>query len=115
MPELKDLLDKINAFRDARNWRQFHRPKDLAISLCLEAAEVLEHFQWKNEEEIKNHITRNKEEMGDELADVLNYLLQLANELEIDIIEASHKKIAKNELKYPVQKSRNKHTNYTGL
>lgn len=115
MSELKDLLDKINAFRDARNWRQFHQPKDLAISLCLEAAEVLEHFQWKSEEEIKNHIARNKEELGDELADVLNYLLQLADETGIDLIKASHKKIAKNEKKYPVEKSRNKHTKYSQL
>ena len=115
MSEIKTLLKKINDFRDDRGWRQFHRPKELAISLCLEAAEVLEHFQWKSNEEIKEYSVTHKEEIGDELADVLNYLLQLADELEIDIIKASEKKIEKNALKYPIEKSKNKHTKYTKL
>ncbi|MBI3070125.1 MAG: nucleotide pyrophosphohydrolase, partial [Candidatus Levybacteria bacterium] len=69
--DIKELQDIVIKFRDARDWKKFHNPKDASLSLVLEAAEVMEHFQWKDEKEIKNYIKSNKKELGKELADVL--------------------------------------------
>ena len=113
--ELDELQKKVLAFRDARDWKQFHNPKDLAISLLLEAAELLEHFQWKNPEEMLKHLKNNKEEIADELADVFYFVLIAANDFEIDLGEAMSKKLAKNEAKYPVDKSKGSHKKYTEL
>ena len=113
--EYKELLRRIIAFRDARDWKQFHNPKDMAISLVLEANEFLEHFQWKNPEEVKQHINENKEEISDELADVLYWVLLISNDLNIDLYDALTRKMAKNEAKYPVDKAKGKHTKYTEL
>ena len=82
MITIQELTKKIIAFRDERDWKQFHNPKDLAISLVLEAGEVMEHFQWKTKEEIEVHIRTHKEDIADELADVLHYLLILSHDLE---------------------------------
>jgi len=111
MTNLDDLQKKIIAFRDERDWKQFHTPKDMAISLALEAAEVLEHFQWKNEAEIAEYLKTNKEDIGDELADVLWWVLLMSHDLGIDILEASERKIEKTAKKYPVEKSKGKHNN----
>ena len=110
---LKDLQIMIRKFCDDRNWDQFHNPKDLSISLALEAAEVLEHFQWKNDDEMARHSVDKKEEVGEELADVLYWVLLLANKLDIDLVNAFKKKIDKNEVKYPVEKSKGSHKKYT--
>jgi NTP pyrophosphatase (non-canonical NTP hydrolase) len=99
---LKHLQQKIIDFRDARNWRQFHNPKDLAISLSLEAGELLENFQWKSSEEA---VQVNFENIKDEIADVIIYALLLSHELGIDVEEAITNKIKKNEQKYPIEKS----------
>lgn len=115
MSDIGVLTKKILKFRDARNWGQFNQAKDLAISLSLEAAEVLEHFQWKNEKEIEEYIKTNKEEISDELSDVLWYLLIMAHDLDIDIIRAFENKMAKNAMKYPVEISKGKHTKYNKL
>ena len=109
------MQKKIVAFRDARDWKQFHNPKDLAISLVLEAGEFLEHFQWKNPEEIEQHIANHKEDVGDELADVLYWVLLIANDFDIDIADALSKKLQKNEAKYPVAKAKGSHKKYTEL
>lgn len=115
MSEIKKLTDRIIKFRDARDWKQFHNPKDLAISLSLEASEVLEHFQWKNEKEINEYVKTNRDEIADELADVLNYLLLTAHDLDIDIVDALNKKIEKSEIKYPVEKAKGNAKKYTEL
>jgi len=112
---INDLTKKIIAFRDARDWKQFHTPKDLAISLSLEAGEVLEHFQWKTNEEVIKYLKDHKEDIGDELGDVFNYLLLLSDAAGIDILEAAEKKLKKNEEKYPVDKARGRHTKYNKL
>lgn len=112
---LQELIDQIVAFRDARNWKQFHNPKDLAISLVLEAGEVMEHFQWKNAEEMAKHVEEHREDIADELADTIFYLLLMAHDLDIDIAEALEKKIEKNNAKYPVEKSMGSHKKYTEL
>ena len=113
--EIKKLTDRVLHFRDARNWKQFHKPKDLAISLSLEAGEVLEHFQWKSEAEIEQYVKTNKDEIADELSDVLNYLLLMAHDLEIDLSAAQEKKIEKNAKKYPVEKATGNSAKYDKL
>lgn len=115
MMNIDELTKRIIAFRNARDWEQFHNPKDVALSLILEATEVMEHFQWKNAEEMKKYIKTNKAEIGEELADVLYWVLLMSHDLNIDILEALDKKILKNEEKYPVEKARGKHTKYTKL
>jgi len=79
MSEIKQLTQKIKAFRDERDWKQFHNHKDVALSLVLEASEVLEHFQWKSPKEVNEHAKNNKEDLADELADVAMYLFELYN------------------------------------
>ena len=107
-----NTTDKINQFRDDRDWRQFHNEKDLAISISLEAAELLELFQWKSPEEVReNSIERIKEE----LADVLIYSHMLASNLDLDIDEIIEAKLEKNNIKYPVDKSRGNKEKYTEL
>lgn len=112
---LEELQQRIISFRDARDWKQFHNPKDSAISLVLEATEVLEHFQWKDAEEMQRHVESAKEEISDELADTLHWVLLLANDLNIDLGKAAEHKLAKNEKKYPVEKSKGNHKKYTEL
>jgi len=112
---ITDLQKMIRKFCDDRNWDQFHNPKDLSISLALEAAEVLEHFQWKNTEEMAAHAKANKTDVGEELADVFYWVLLLANKLDIDLVDAFSEKMVKNEAKYPVEKARNSHKKYTEL
>lgn len=115
MKNIKTLTGKIIAFRDARDWAQFHNPKDVSISLSLEAAELLEHFQWKNSAEIEKHIKSHKLEISEELADVLYWVLLLGHDLKIDVLDALAKKLRKNAKKYPVSKAKGRHTKYTGL
>ena len=113
MTDIKDLTQKILKFRNDRDWKQFHNPKDLAISLSLEASEVLEHFQWKNKEEMEEHVKKHREEIGEELADTLILVLLMANEMKIDIKTATIKKLEKNSKKYPVEKAKGKNLKYT--
>ncbi|MGK9267795.1 nucleotide pyrophosphohydrolase [Bacillus inaquosorum] len=100
MSEIKDLINTINEFRDARNWRQYHNPKDLAISISIEAAELLEDFQWKSNEEA---LKVNEENIREEIADILIYSLMLCSDLDMDVKEIIEEKVVKNGRKYPVQ------------
>lgn len=93
-----NTMDKVNQFRDERNWRRFNNEKDLAISISLEAAELLELFQWKTPEEAK----KNPERLREELADVLIYSYMMADNLGLDIDEIIEEKLVKNALKYPL-------------
>ena len=115
MADTKDLTKRIIKFRDARDWKQFHNPKDVSLSLVLEATEVMEHFQWKSKEEIEAYIKTNKEDIADELADVFYWVLLMSHDLKIDILKSLEKKIKKNEDKYPVEKAKGKHTKYNKL
>jgi NTP pyrophosphatase (non-canonical NTP hydrolase) len=115
MTDLDKLQEMVVQFRDERNWKQFHNPKDLAISLVLEATEFLEHFQWKTEEEIKQHLKTKKDDVAEELADVLYWVLLIANDLDIPINDTFVKKMIKNQAKYPINKAKGKHTKYTEL
>ena len=115
MNDIQRVIKKLIKFRDARDWEQFHNPKDMALSLTLEAAEVLEHFQWKNGKELDLYVKTHRNDIGEELADVFNWVLLLSNYLSIDIVKASEKKIKKNEKKYPIKKAKGKHTKYDVL
>ena len=112
MADIKDLTKKIVAFRDERDWKQYHNQKDMAISLALEAAEVLEHFQWKSKEEIEEYLKTNKKEISEELADVLYWVLLMSHELGIDIIEEGLLKLEKTKKKYPIEKVKGSHKKY---
>lgn len=98
-----DLVERIKRFCDDRDWSQFHDPKNLAISLQLEASEVLELFQWTKDNKAKEG---KGEEMADELADVLYWLIMLSSHYNVDLTEALNKKMDKNEAKYPIEKSK---------
>jgi NTP pyrophosphatase (non-canonical NTP hydrolase) len=97
-------MDKVRQtilnFRDERNWKPYHNEKDLAISISLEANELLENFQWKSSQEAVSH---SKQNIKEEMADILIYLVQLADKLDIDLEEEVLEKMKKNALKYPVQ------------
>lgn len=101
MSDIRNLINTINDFRDERNWRQHHNPKDLAISISIEAAELLEDFQWISSEKA---LKENGENIREEIADVLIYSLMLCSDLNLDVKEIIEDKIVKNGKKYPVNK-----------
>ena len=115
MKNIDQLTKQITTFRDARDWKQFHNPKDLALSLVLEASEFMEHFQWKNKEEIEKYLETNKADIGEELADVLYWVLLMFHDLDIDITKTFFAKLKISAKKYPIKKAKGKHTKYTKL
>ena len=115
MDSIRDLTTRINAFRDARDWKQFHNPKDMAVSISIESAELLEQFQWKNAEECEAHLQDNREAVADELADVAIYLFELADLLQMDLGNEMLRKLDKNAAKYPVEKARGSSLKYNRL
>ena len=110
---LQDLRKQINAFVTERNWAQFHTPKNLAMAMIVEAAELVEHFQWDTPQESQQLTPEKREAVAHELADTFVYLLRLAEVLEIDLIEATNVKIKLNALKYPVEKAKGSNAKYT--
>lgn len=109
---LDELTNFVISFRDKRDWKQFHNPKDCAIALSLEATEVLEQFRWKNKTETKEYLTKNKSSIADELADVLFWVLLMSHDLHIDLGKAFYQKRAADTIKYPVEKVKGKHKKY---
>jgi NTP pyrophosphatase (non-canonical NTP hydrolase) len=99
--DLTSLTQALRDFAQARNWEQFHSPKNLASALSVEAAELLEHFQWLTEAQSRSLPPEKRAEIGTEIADVFLYLLQLADKLDIDVIEAARSKMLVNARKYP--------------
>ncbi|MBU0782417.1 MAG: nucleotide pyrophosphohydrolase [Gammaproteobacteria bacterium] len=100
-PTLKDLQLQLIDFANARNWGQFHSPKNLTMALSVEVAELMEHFQWMTEEHSRTVHGDKLDAVKEEVADVLLYLLQICNQLNIDPIEAAQQKLVKNAVKYP--------------
>ncbi|MCK9687234.1 nucleotide pyrophosphohydrolase [Scleromatobacter humisilvae] len=103
---LDTLRDRLRAFALERDWGQFHSPKNLACALSVEAAELLEHFQWMTEDQSRAPDEASRAGIAHEAADVLLYLIQLADQLGIDLLEAADRKIALNAAKYPVASAR---------
>ena len=112
---LRGLLKSALKFRDEREWKQFHSFKDLAITLSLEAGELLEHAQWKTQAELDKYLKTHREHVADELADVLHVLLLVAEHCEIDLAQAFYAKMKKNRAKYPVEKARGSAKKYHEL
>ena len=108
----KETIEQVLKFRDERNWRQFHNPKDLAISISHEAAELLEIFQWSAED---TWCQEKKEKIREELADVLMYCILMADTCELDLDEIILEKVRKNAEKYPVEKAYGHKEKYTEL
>jgi NTP pyrophosphatase (non-canonical NTP hydrolase) len=113
--ELKDLLAE---FRDKRDWKQFHNPKDLAEAISIEAGELMELFLWQTKEEIADKIKKDsdfKKDVRDELSDVITFSVNFANALDIDIVSAIKSKMEENDKKYPADKARGVATKYNKL
>ena len=106
MDSLEQLRRKLQDFAAARDWDRFHSPKNLAMALIAEAAELVEHFQWLNEEQSRQLDPAKLEAVSQELADILIYLVRTADKLDIDLIEAAGRKMTINEMRYPAQKVR---------
>ncbi|VDN47171.1 MazG-like family protein [Petrocella atlantisensis] len=104
---MKNLIKRVLEFRDQRDWKQFHTPENLAKSIVIEAGELLENFQWNTE--------YNENNVHDELADIMNYCILMADALDVDIVDIMYKKIDKNEKKYPVNKAKGNSKKYTEL
>ncbi len=117
MKTCKDSLDalreRLKHFARERDWEQFHSPKNLSMALIVEAAELCEHFQWLTEQESMNLNAEKLAKVSEELADILIYLIRLADRLGIDLIKETYRKIEINELKYPVQKVKGRANKYT--
>jgi NTP pyrophosphatase (non-canonical NTP hydrolase) len=112
---LTHLREQLAAFADARDWDQFHNPKNLAMALTGEVGELVEHFQWLTPDEAANLPPATRDAVALECADVLLFLLRLTDKLGIDLAAAAEKKLKLNALKYPVEKSRGKATKYDKL
>ena len=113
--ELQSLTQALRDFAAERDWAQFHSPKNLASALAVEAAELLEPFQWLTEEQSRNLSVQKKAEVAAEAADVLLYLLQLCDKLDIDLMEAARKKLIVNGEKYPVDRAHGSSRKYTDI
>ncbi len=111
-----NIFEKIKkmifSFRDERDWKQFHNPKDLAEAIMIESWELLEHFLWKSQQQSKEIVIHKKEYTEDELADIFSYLILFADSTWIDIFSAVIKKIEKNKKKYPIEKSKGNSNKY---
>lgn len=113
MHELEQLKIKIRQFAEERDWTQFHSPKNLSMALIAEAAELVEHFQWLTEEQSNNLDQKQLEQVRQELADILIYLITIAGKLNIDLLDAANRKLEINAKKYPAEKVRGLTKKYT--
>jgi len=114
---MDELVKAVLAFRDERDWKQFHNAKDLAISITLEAAELLEHFQWKNPGEVEALLAEedNRRRLGEEMADILILLVSLADAVGVDLLQAARAKLRENAAKYPVDRAKGSAKKYDEL
>ena len=115
MSDLQALRDSLAQFVAERDWDQFHTPKNLAMALIVEAAELVEHFQWLTPEQSRDLPAAQRAEVELEIADVLLFLLRLCHKLQIDPVEAAHRKLQLNAAKYPIDKSRGRAAKYDKL
>ncbi|MBT8071857.1 MAG: nucleotide pyrophosphohydrolase [Gammaproteobacteria bacterium] len=111
--DIQTLKQQLRDFADSRDWDQFHSPKNLAMALSVEAAEIVEHFQWLTQEQSRNLSQDKLDEVASELADTFIYLIRLADKLDIDLLSAADAKIELNGNKYPVDRSRGNARKYT--
>lgn len=112
MNDIQSLKVALRDFAAEREWEQFHSPKNLAAALTVEAAELLEHFQWLTEEQSKRPSPARLAAVAEELADVMLYLIQIADKLDVDLLNAAASKLEKNRAKYPVDRSKGSSRKY---
>lgn len=110
---LTELRDRLRGFVRERDWEQFHSPKNLAMAMIVEAAELVEHFQWATEQESRELNDEQRVKVEQEIADTFVYLLRLSDVLGIDLIDAAHRKMDLNAKKYPADKARGRNDKYT--
>ena len=115
MSEIEFLTQKIVKFRDERDWKQFHTPKDLAMDIVIEASELLEIFLWKKEKDLWQVVDEKKDRIAEELADVFITALLFAHDMGLDVAEIVERKLEINERKYPVEKCKGKNKKYNEL
>ncbi len=113
--ELSNLKQRLREFTEARDWDQFHSPKNLCMALSAEVAEITEHFQWLTEEQSQNIPAKKLKEVESELADTFIYLVRLADKLNVDLLKVAEEKIDVNEKRYPVEKAKGNAIKYTQL
>ena len=111
----KEVMDELLAFRAERDWQQFHTPRNISASICIEASELLEIFQWAKDEDLKNIVETRREEVEFEVADLVMLLSYFCHDHNIDIEDVLRRKMVINEKKYPVEKSRGVSTKYDRL
>jgi NTP pyrophosphatase (non-canonical NTP hydrolase) len=112
---LRTLADQLRAFRAEREWDRYHTPKNLAVAVAIEAAELLEHFQWHTDDEVAERLAHDPGPVAEELADVAIYLVQLADAAGVDLLDAIVEKIERNAERYPVSLARGNNRKYTEL
>ena len=111
--DLQTLRDKLRTFAEARDWDQFHSPKNLSMALMVEVAELMEHFQWLTEKQSGNLDAAKKAVVAEELADILLYLVRLSDKLDVDLLKAALHKLEKNAIKYPAEQVRGSAKKYS--
>ena len=112
---IEEITAEIRAFRDARDWKQFHGPREMAVGITVEAAELLEHFNWKTPAQCEQIVTDKRDQIAEEMADVAILLFEMADNSGVNLSTAIRAKLAKNAVNYPVNKSRGSNTKYTEL
>ncbi len=112
---IEEITARICAFRDARDWQQFHNPKDMAVAIAAEAGELMQHFVWKTPEQIPQVIIDKRAELTDEIADVAILLFELAHNLDVPLAAAMQAKLDRNEKRYPADKARGNNLKYNEL
>jgi dCTP diphosphatase len=112
---IEEITARIRTFRDERDWKQFHNPKEMAVAIAVEAGELLEHFTWKTAEQSDECARDKREEISDEMADVAILLFEMADNIGVNLTQSIETKLAKNALKYPVSKARGSNRKYNEL
>jgi dCTP diphosphatase len=112
---ISELTTQIQSFVDARDWRKYHNAKDLAVAIAAEAGELMQHFVWQQDDQIEKRLEKNREEIASEIADVAILLFEFADNLGMNLGEVMQAKIAYNDIRYPVEKSRGNNLKYTEL
>ena len=112
---ISELTTQIQTFVNARDWRKFHNAKDLAVAIAAEAGELMQHFVWQQDDQIEKRLEKNREEIASEIADVAILLFEFADNLGMNLGEVMQAKIARNDVRYPVEKSRGNNLKYSEL
>jgi len=110
-----EMTDRIRAFRDARDWAQFHSPKEMAVAIAAEAGELLQHFVWQSAEQSAQRVQDRREAIADEIADVAILLFEFADNLGLNLNEVMQAKLTRNEARYPADKARGSNRKYNEL